>query len=107
MVTAISTTCTNTSLDKIQVNMSSFKILTSPVVKLLGVTLLSILTSGCQHLVFFPDATENIVTPEFSQETELKSIVTHEFQLFEDQNMVGTIAVVNTRENDTLSDIAR
>jgi L,D-transpeptidase ErfK/SrfK len=88
-------------------NMSDFNKLTTPVIQLLGVILLSILTSGCQHLVFFPDATENNVTPEFHSETESKTIVTHEFQLSGDQNMVGMIAAVNTREDDTLSDIAR
>ena len=86
-------------------NVSKFNKSTTPVIKLLGLILLSIMTSGCQHLVFFPDVTENSTTPEFHQET--KTIDTHEFQLAEDQNMVGTIAAVNTRKNDTLSDIAR
>ena len=90
-------------------NMSDSKKPTLPVIQLLGVILLSILTSGCQHLVFFPDETENIATPEFHPKTEIETetIVTHEFQLSDGQNMVGTIAAVNTRENDTLSDIAR
>jgi L,D-transpeptidase ErfK/SrfK len=86
-------------------NMSDFKKSTSPVIQLLGVILVSILTSGCQHLVFFPDEPVNIVTPEFHPQTE--TIDTHEFQLSDGQNMVGKIAAVNTRENDTLSDIAR
>lgn len=88
-------------------NMSDFKKSTSPVIRLSGVILFSILTSGCQHLVFFPDVTENIATPEFHPETKTETIVTHEFQLSDGQAMVGTIAAVNTRENDTLSDIAR
>ncbi|MDD5321669.1 MAG: L,D-transpeptidase family protein, partial [Methylococcales bacterium] len=91
-------------------NKSGFKKSTSPVMQLLGVILLSILTSGCQHLVFFPDETENIATPEFVPEQlqlQTETIETHEFQLSDGQNMVGMIAAVNTRENDTLSDIAR
>ena len=69
--------------------------------------LLSILTSGCQHLALFPDATENSVTPEVRPEAKAKTIETHEFQLSDGQAMVGAIAAVNTHENDTLSDIAR
>jgi L,D-transpeptidase ErfK/SrfK len=90
-------------------NMSAFKKSTSLFIQLLGVILLSILTSGCQHLKFFPDATENIVTPEFRPEAKTKTttIETHEFQISDDQDMVGTIAAVYTLENDTLSDIAR
>ena len=88
-------------------NTSDFKKSATPVIQLLAVILLSILISGCQHLVFFPDATENRVTPEFHPETESKTIVTHEFRLADDQNMVGMIAAVNTRQDDTLSDIAR
>jgi len=86
-------------------NMPVIKKSTSPFIQLLGVLLVSILTSGCQHLVFFPDLTENSAAPEFH--SEAKTIDTHEFLLSGDQNMVGTIAAVNTRENDTLSDIAR
>ncbi|MGR8997615.1 MAG: hypothetical protein ACU88J_01020, partial [Gammaproteobacteria bacterium] len=81
-------------------NMPDFKKSTSPFIQLLGVILFSALISGCQHLVFFPDATENIATPEFHPEIKAKAIITHEFQLSKDQNMVGTIAAVNTREDD-------
>jgi L,D-transpeptidase ErfK/SrfK len=91
-------------------NRKDFKKSTSPFIQLSGVILLSILTSGCQHLVFFPDVTENItIPPEVHPEAQAKAqtIETHEFQLADGQAMVGTIAVVNTRENDTLSDIAR
>jgi len=98
-------TCINTPLDKIQVNTSDVKKSTTSVFPLLGVMLLSILTGGCQHLAFFPDETQNRVTPEIHPET--KNIETHEFQLTDGQAMVGTIAAVYTRENDTLSDIAR
>ena len=65
---------------------------------ILPLTLLSgaLLLSGCQSLPVRsppPPAAENIAT--------------HEFQLSEGQNMVGTIAAVNTQENDALPDIAR
>jgi len=86
-------------------NMSDFKKSTSPFIQLSGVILLGILTSGCQHLAFFSDTTENFATPEVHPVA--KTIATHEFQLSGDQNMVGTIAADNTRKNDTLSDIAR
>jgi L,D-transpeptidase ErfK/SrfK len=65
---------------------------------ILPLTLLSgaLLLIGCQSLPVrspLPPAAENIAT--------------HEFQLSEGQNMVGTIAAVNTQENDALPDIAR
>lgn len=72
--------------------------------------MLTILTSGCQHLAFFPDAREDLTPIEDEQQKphpQAKTIEPHEFQLTDGQNMVGTIAAVNTSENDTLSDIAR
>ena len=72
--------------------------------------MLSILASGCQHLTFFPDFSENrAIQGDNPQKpiTLTEAIDTHEFQLSDDQNLVGTLAAVNTRENDTLSDIAR
>jgi L,D-transpeptidase ErfK/SrfK len=106
--TAVSTTRVNKPPDKTKMNRKDLKKSTSPFIRLSGVILLSILTSGCQHLVFFPDVTENIaVPPEVHPEAKAQTIETHEFQLADGQAMVGAIAVVNTRENDTLSDIAR
>ncbi len=87
--------------------MPDFKKSTSPLIQLSGVILFSVLISGCQHLVFFPDVSENIAAPEIHSGAELKAIETHEFQLTDGQNMVGTIAAVNTFKDDTLSDIAR
>jgi len=90
--------------------MSDFKKSTTPSIQLLAVILLSILTSGCQHLAFFPDLSENLAFQEDKPEKvhpQTETIETHEFQLSDGQTMVGTIAAVNTRENDTLSDIAR
>ncbi len=72
--------------------------------------MLSILTSGCQHLAFFPDFNEKtVVQVENPQQVSppIETVATHEFQISDDQYLVGTIAAVNTRENDTLSDIAR
>ena len=86
-------------------NMSDSKKSISPVFKLFGVILLSILTSGCQHLAFFSGESENIANPDFHPQIE--TIDKHEFQLSDGQNMVGKMATVDTRENDTLSDIAR
>jgi L,D-transpeptidase ErfK/SrfK len=97
-------------MDKIQMNMSGFKKSTTPVIQLLGVILLSILTSGCQHLTFFPDLSENLAFQENKPEKvhpQTETIEAHEFQLADGQTMVGTLAAVDTRENDTLSDIAR
>ncbi|MDD2659427.1 MAG: L,D-transpeptidase family protein [Methylococcales bacterium] len=83
----------------------------TPVIQLSAVLLLGILISGCQHLKFFPDLNENLAfqEEESRQKTQplAKTIETHHFQLSGGQNMVGAIAAINTRENDTLSDIAR
>lgn len=86
-------------------NVSDFKKSASPAIKLLGMILLSILISGCQHFAFFPGASENFATPDV--QPQLETIDKHEFQLSDGQNMVGKIAVINSQENDTLSDIAR
>jgi L,D-transpeptidase ErfK/SrfK len=112
MFKAILMTWVNTPAeDKIQMNMSGFKKSTTPVIQLLGVILLSILTSGCQHLTFFPDLSENLSFQEEDgqqkPQPQTETIEAHEFQLADGQTMVGTIAAANTRENDTLSDIAR
>ena len=90
--------------------MSDFKKSTTPTIQVLAVILLSILTSGCQHLAFFPDLTENVALQNDKPEKvqlQTETIEAHEFQLSEGQVMVGALAAVNTRENDTLSDIAR
>ena len=91
-------------------NRPNFKKSTPPIIRLFGVILLSILTSGCQHLMFFPDAREDLTPVEdelHKSRPQAKTIESHEFELSDGQNMVGAIAAVNTRENDTLSDIAR
>jgi L,D-transpeptidase ErfK/SrfK len=92
-------------------NMSNFKKSPSQLIHLPVVILLSILTSGCQHLAFFPDLSENLAFQEEESQKkiqpQIEAIEGHEFQLSDGENLVGAIAAVNTRENDTLSDIAR
>lgn len=70
----------------------------------LAVIFAAIVLSGCQSLGVSPDPkTITKVAPEITQ----TSIPTHEFALTDGQTLIGTLATVNTRENDTLSDIAR
>jgi L,D-transpeptidase ErfK/SrfK len=62
--------------------------------------------SGCQTLSsLFPgeDSTASTALPG----PEAETITTHEFELPDDENMVGTIAAIDTRENDALPDVAR
>ncbi|MEY3880702.1 MAG: hypothetical protein RIQ94_1498, partial [Pseudomonadota bacterium] len=62
-------------------------------------------------MVFFPDFGENVVFNEEDKEQGIQpqseAIEAHEFQLADNQTIIGKLAVVTTRENDTLSDIAR
>jgi L,D-transpeptidase ErfK/SrfK len=79
------------ALEKFKIDMFSCRRPTLPLTLLSG----AILLGGCQSLPVLPPppATENIAT--------------HEFQLSDGQNMVGTIAAINTQENDALPDVAR
>jgi len=92
-------------------NTSGFKYSISSVIKLSGGIVFSLLISGCQHMVFFPDFGENVVFNEEDKEQGIQpqseAIEAHEFQLADNQTIIGKLAVVTTRENDTLSDIAR
>ncbi|WP_394754382.1 L,D-transpeptidase family protein [Crenothrix sp.] len=65
--------------------------------------LLAMLLSGCQSFssLFSHDST-TVLLP-----TPTQSIAKHEFPVNDQQNMVGKLAVVNSQEGDTLSDIAR
>jgi L,D-transpeptidase ErfK/SrfK len=76
----------------------------------LGLLLISTIISGCQSLGFFQDNNEHLVSqmpsPQMIQ-SKVESIETHKFQLTGDQSMIGSLAVMNIRENDTFSDIAR
>ncbi len=62
--------------------------------------------SGCQTLSgYFPYSTRSVANAPIVQ---LQSdIDKHEFQLSGDQALIGEIAAVESRENDTLPDIAR
>ena len=62
------------------------------------------LLSGCQTMSsLFAEKTASL---EFS-EPQPEAIATHEFELADGENMVGTVAAISTRENDALPDIAR
>lgn len=61
--------------------------------------LIAMMLNGCQSLPNYY-ADENAKTP-------FDSVITHEFLLAKNQDIVGTIASIQTRENDTLPDIAR
>lgn len=73
-------------------------------IQLLTAMALSALLSGCQNMprLFDQEEPAPVVVPTKSEHVE-----SHEFQLSDAQNMVGTLAVVDTRENDSLPDIAR
>jgi L,D-transpeptidase ErfK/SrfK len=61
--------------------------------------------SGCQTLSsLFPEESTASIEPS---EAQPETIATHEFELPDGDNMVGTIAAIKTRENDVLPDIAR
>lgn len=64
------------------------------------------LLSGCQTLsgFFQPEKQATIEQPSVQLQTD---ITKHEFELSGDQALIGEIAAVESRENDTLPDIAR
>ncbi|MDP3331673.1 MAG: LysM peptidoglycan-binding domain-containing protein, partial [Methylococcaceae bacterium] len=67
---------------------------------------LSLLT-GCQTLTgLFPadDEPSVVEAPKPQLQTD---IAKHEFDLSAEQEMIGEVGAIETRENDTLSDIAR
>ncbi|MGZ4990840.1 MAG: L,D-transpeptidase family protein [Methylobacter sp.] len=64
------------------------------------------LLSGCQTLSTLFTEEEKTVTIELP-EPKPETIVTHEFDLPDGDNMVGSLAAIETRENDALPDIAR
>lgn len=66
--------------------------------------LLSVFLSGCQY---FPVQPNTEITTEVTPKIAPETVATHEFDLAGDQAVIGTLAAVNTEENDTLSDIAR
>jgi L,D-transpeptidase ErfK/SrfK len=63
--------------------------------------------SGCQTMSsWFPGEAPTAGAPAANR-PEISTIASHEFDLAPGQGMVGTLAAVDTRPNDTLSDIAR
>jgi L,D-transpeptidase ErfK/SrfK len=65
------------------------------------------LISGCQTLSsWFPGEAPTAAAPA-PVRPEISTIATHEFDLAPGQDMVGTLAAVDTRPDETLSDIAR
>ncbi len=64
------------------------------------------LLSGCQTMSSLFSDQETTATIELP-EPQPETVATHEFELTDGDNMVGTIAAIDTRENDALPDIAR
>lgn len=71
---------------------------------LLWAILSSLLLSGCQTM---PLQIEPEPVTKVDNGADPESVATHEFELAEGQNLVGALAAMKTRENDTLPDIAR
>jgi len=65
-----------------------------------------LLLSGCQTLSTLFTEEEKTVAIELP-EPKPEAIVTHEFELPDGENMVGSLAAIETRESDALPDIAR
>lgn len=75
----------------------------SPTSLVLLAAMLSILLSGCQSLPIF----SNPQPEQIVWNSKSEHIASHEFSLDSEQSMVGELASITSRENDTLSDIAR
>ena len=91
-----------TSQENLRIDLFKIKKSASPLILIFGLMLLS----GCQTLPSLFSGEETSATiglPESQQE----AITTHEFDLPNGENMVGTIAAIDTREDDALPDIAR
>jgi L,D-transpeptidase ErfK/SrfK len=69
--------------------------------------LFSSVLAGCQTLSSWLPSDASPVGGTAVDRSETHSIASHEFELTPGQGMVGTLAAVDTRPNDTLSDIAR
>jgi L,D-transpeptidase ErfK/SrfK len=87
-----------TNQEKFSIDLLTVKKPALPLILTFGLALLS----GCQTLSsLFYEETATIERPQ------PETIATHEFDLPDGENMVGTIAAIDTRENDALPDIAR
>jgi L,D-transpeptidase ErfK/SrfK len=91
------------SQEKFRIDLSNVKKPALPLMLAFGLMLLS----GCQTLssLFPEETTATVELPEPKSQPE--TVATHEFELTDGQNMVGTFAAIDTRENDALPDIAR
>lgn len=70
-----------------------------------GVVLSTTLLSGCQTLTqLFPGKRGEIIQPTVPLQSD---ITKHEFTLTDDQSLIGSLAAVESQENDTLPDIGR
>ncbi|CAG7857017.1 partial L,D-transpeptidase ErfK/SrfK, partial [biofilm metagenome] len=70
-----------------------------------GLAAITMLLSGCQTLSeFFPQKHAEIDQPSVALQTD---ITKHEFDLAKEQALIGELAAVETRDNDTLPDVAR
>ncbi|AMK76333.1 MULTISPECIES: L,D-transpeptidase family protein [Methylomonas] len=75
----------------------------SPIPLVFVAAVISALLSGCQSIPLLSDnQPEHIVW-----NSKPDNIASHEFNLSSDQGIVGTLASISSRENDTLSDIGR
>jgi L,D-transpeptidase ErfK/SrfK len=65
------------------------------------------LLSGCQTLSSWFPGEPPVASAPAAGRQKIDTIDSHRFDLRPDQEMVGTLAVLDTQPNDTLSDIAR
>lgn len=79
-------------------NLYGFK---TPSLQIVPVLLLGLFLSGCQTLSIKPETQLSVITGK------AESIESHEFSITDDQAIVGTLASVDSLQNDTLSDLAR
>jgi L,D-transpeptidase ErfK/SrfK len=82
------------------VNIKQNRFLLHPLILTL---LITIFISGCQLLPFSQEPEPQLVV----RTVKADQIISHEFSLQPSQNLIGTLASVSARDNDTLSDIAR
>ncbi|MDD2725371.1 MAG: L,D-transpeptidase family protein [Methylovulum sp.] len=84
--------------------MSTIPLSKLPASLLLWAILLSVSLSGCQII---PLQTQPEPVAKVDNEVAPEAVEKHGFALTEGQTLIGTLAVMKSRENDTLPDIAR
>ena len=92
---------------KLKTVMSQNSILPLNYASSLLIAVFAVLLSGCQTLSPWNPFEAPPTVSEAQDQPEIDSIASHAFELDPGQSMVGTLAAVDTREGDTLSDIAR